>query len=217
MLDVIRWLKKLKEAIEQMSNLVYSHSGRHKPGGADALFPADYDIEPASDNTYGLGSDSYAWRRVSSYIYRLVPTSAPSSPTEGDMYYDSTEKIVKVYDGSQWRDLLASIEIVAEGTHTPSALSTEETVFETTEKGKYAGYISVANLQSGDTVTINLYVILKSGGSYELYDSVTLSGAQTKTVVPIYEIPVSYGMKITLNQTAGTIRSYDYVIFRVQK
>ncbi|RLG77358.1 MAG: hypothetical protein DRO12_02460 [Thermoprotei archaeon] len=64
MLDVIKWLKKLKEAITQMSDLIYAHKGRHKPGGADALFPADFNIEPASDNTYDLGTSSYRWRNL---------------------------------------------------------------------------------------------------------------------------------------------------------
>jgi len=172
---------------------------------------------PNEDNTYDIGSETYAWRRIFGYVYRFIPTSPPPSPSKGDVYFDIAWGTLRFYDGSKWVDLMASVEILAEGTHTPSALGTEETVYETTEKGKYAGYISVKNLQSGDSVTINLYLILTSGGSYELYDTVSLSGAQTRTVVPLYEIPVSYGMKITINQTAGTIRSYDYVIFRVQR
>ncbi|MCD6418074.1 DUF2341 domain-containing protein [bacterium] len=64
MLDLIHYLKELKTAIEQNSDLIYSHAPRHKPGGADALFPADFEILPASDNTYDLGSSSYRWRNL---------------------------------------------------------------------------------------------------------------------------------------------------------
>jgi len=64
MLDVIRWLKKLHTALGQISDLIYAHKARHRPGGADPLFPADFNILPASDNTYDLGSSSYRWRNV---------------------------------------------------------------------------------------------------------------------------------------------------------
>jgi hypothetical protein len=64
MLDVIRWLKKLYTALGQVSDLIYAHKARHRPGGADPLFPADFDINPAADNTYDLGSSSYRWRTV---------------------------------------------------------------------------------------------------------------------------------------------------------
>jgi hypothetical protein len=64
MLDVIRWLKKLYTALTQVSDLIYAHKARHRPGGADPLFPADFSILPAADNTYDLGSSSYRWRTV---------------------------------------------------------------------------------------------------------------------------------------------------------
>jgi len=69
MLDVTKWLRRLKEAIEQISDLVYAHVGRHKPGGADALFPADFSIEPATDNAYDLGKNTAKWRRL--YVYEI--------------------------------------------------------------------------------------------------------------------------------------------------
>ena len=37
--------------------------------------------------------------------FHLNPGTAPSSPTEGDIYMDSSDKKVKVYDGSAWVDL----------------------------------------------------------------------------------------------------------------
>ena len=81
MLDVIRWLKKLKQAIEQIGDLVYSHANRHKPGGADALFPVDYDIYPAFDNSNDLGKPSNRWRDVhiagNLYLYN-VPEVTPT-------------------------------------------------------------------------------------------------------------------------------------------
>jgi hypothetical protein len=63
-LDVIRWLRRLEQALNQISSVIYAHKGRHRPGGADPLFPADFSIEPAMDNTYDLGSTSLRWRVV---------------------------------------------------------------------------------------------------------------------------------------------------------
>jgi hypothetical protein len=41
-----------------------AHASTHKPGGSDAMFPADYSISPAADNTYDLGSSTYRWRNA---------------------------------------------------------------------------------------------------------------------------------------------------------
>ena len=36
------------------------------------------------------------------------PRSAPSSPNEGDVYYDSTAQKLKVYNGSSWETITSS-------------------------------------------------------------------------------------------------------------
>ena len=127
MLDLIHYLKELKMAIEQNSDLIYSHAPRHKPGGADALFPAGYDINPSADNTYNLGSSSYRWANLyavtlhgsldwsdivntpscftpcthgrEAHSISLIPsvTSDPSSPSEGDFWYNSNDDILRLY------------------------------------------------------------------------------------------------------------------------
>ena len=38
-------------------------------------------------------------------LLTLKPRSTPSSPSEGDIYYDSTSKRVRVYNGTSWRDM----------------------------------------------------------------------------------------------------------------
>ena len=35
---------------------------------------------------------------------RIEPSSAPTSPAAGDMYYDSTANKLRVYDGTTWKD-----------------------------------------------------------------------------------------------------------------
>jgi hypothetical protein len=43
---------------------IVTHASRHRPGGADPLFPASFNIEPAVDNAYDFGSPSYRWRAI---------------------------------------------------------------------------------------------------------------------------------------------------------
>jgi hypothetical protein len=103
------------------------------------------------------------------------------------------------------------LKLAAEGTLT--ADGTEQTVFETTEKGVFEGWIDLSNMASGDTTTINIYVKAKTDGTYRLYDSMTYSGAQPSPALHIIDISAK-GFKITLQQTAGIYRAYDYQIFR---
>ncbi len=38
-------------------------------------------------------------------VLKLTPGTAPGTPEEGDIYYDSSENKVKVYTGSSWENL----------------------------------------------------------------------------------------------------------------
>jgi len=109
-------------------------------------------------------------------------------------------------------DGIFTFEELAAGTLT--ADGTEQTVIEVTTIGTLEGYIDLANMQAGDSVTIRLYVRLKSGGAYRLYDSATYTDAQTKPALHIVKLPTRYGIRVTLEQTAGVNRDYDYNFFR---
>ena len=103
--------------------------------------------------------------------------------------------------------------IESKGTFT--ADGTEQTIREIARIGKVQGYIDFTNMASGDSVTIRSYVKIKSGGSYILQGQRALSDAQaTAKLMHIFEFPTpQYGFKITLEQTAGTNRAYDWMIF----
>jgi hypothetical protein len=55
---------------------------------------------------------------------------------------------------------------------------------------------------------------ISSGGSYVKYAEETFSGAQSLPLLHVITKPAVYGLKITLQQTAGTNRSYQYQFFK---
>jgi len=97
---------------------------------------------------------------------------------------------------------------------TLTADGTEQTVVELTSLGHLEGYIDLSNMAPGDITVVKVYIKIKSGGSYRQYDSSTYSDAQTNSALHISSLPASYGLKITLQQTAGVNRAYDYKFFK---
>jgi hypothetical protein len=97
---------------------------------------------------------------------------------------------------------------------TLTADGTEQTVIESSVIGEIEGWIDLANMASGDTVTIKVYVKMKSGGTYRLYDSTTYSGAQTNPAIHVVKLSAKYGFKVTFQQTAGLYRTFDYNFFK---
>jgi len=123
-----------------------------------------------------------------------------------------TAEMVWTYPTRELTQPLLGFEEHAVGTLT--ADGTEQDVVELTELGTLEGWIDLSNMQAGDSVTIREYVRLKSGGTYRLYDSATYTGAQTKPALHVVKLPTRYGLKVTLEQTAGVNRDYDYNFFR---
>jgi hypothetical protein len=97
---------------------------------------------------------------------------------------------------------------VAGGTKT--ADGTEQELVSVTGRGKYEGWVDLANMASGDTVVVREYLRLKTGGSWRLYASTTYTGAQTEPAIHATRKLSEYGWRVTLQQTAGVMRTYDY-------
>jgi len=131
------------------------------------------------------------------------------TPEEWNKVVDALEEL-----NSRVSDLeMLRKQVLKEGTIT--ADGTEQVVIEITELMNIEGYIDLSNLASGDTVIIRIYVKVKDGGDYEKHAEETYSGAQTLPLLFIQPRPAKYGLKITLQQTAGTYRNYDYQFFKV--
>jgi len=76
----------------------------------DHLTASDATLDSVSINEasvmdkMGIGTTSPARKLHVMDVIRLEPTTAPSSPSEGDIYMDSTTHKLMVYDGTTWQE-----------------------------------------------------------------------------------------------------------------
>lgn len=91
---------------------------------------------------------------------------------------------------------------------------TEQEIFSTTSPGIYLGWIDLRELGAGDEVTIRMYVKPYYNSDWGKVDEMSLSGPLDRAVKPIARTVVVYGLKLTLQQTAGTYRTVYYQILR---
>jgi len=98
------------------------------------------------------------------------------------------------------------LELVAEGIL--NADGSEQTLVEDVQLSNLSGFVSLANMEAGDTVTIRQYVDLKNG--YKLYADGTYNDAQIQPAICITPKTSNTQMKITLQQTAGIYRNFAY-------
>ena len=101
-----------------------------------------------------------------------------------------------------------------QGSVTPPALNTETDIInlgDQTDDYIVEGLVSLQNMASGDTVVLNVYVAV-DGVNQILVDTWTFTGAQTVKAVRIVAHTLAYNSKfrVTVNQTAGTLRSFPY-------
>ena len=75
------------------------------------------------------------------------------------------------------------------------------------------GSIDLTGLAGGDTVIARQYIQIKSSGDYVKYAEETYSGAQSTPLLKIDTHWARYKIKVTLQQTAGVNRTYDYQFF----
>jgi hypothetical protein len=76
------------------------------------------------------------------------------------------------------------------------------------------GWIDLSPMQADDTVVVRMYVKLTPTGSYVKYAEETYSGAQSLPALHIVTLPARYGIKLTMQQTAGTYRTFSYQFYR---
>lgn len=102
---------------------------------------------------------------------------------------------------------LAKGTLVADGT--------EQNVINQVLTKFVTGYIDLSNMQAGDTVVITHKIKIKSAGSNIRQWQATYSGAQTDPLLSFAQFFVPYAIQITLQQTGGVNRNYDYYFEKV--
>jgi hypothetical protein len=103
---------------------------------------------------------------------------------------------------------LAKGTLVADGT--------EQVVVETRTPGRIMGYIDLQEMALGDTVVIRQYIRVRpDGGAFKKYAEESFSGAQAVPIIYIRpKESANNGIRVTLQQTAGVMRSYDFSFLR---
>lgn len=103
---------------------------------------------------------------------------------------------------------------MSSGTHTPSALNTEEDVFVSNlaagRDGEIHAKLDLANMVAGDVVEIRVKSKI-DGANYREEDVTTLTGAQTRPYLLSHAWTDSaQDLKVTLRQTAGGLRAFPW-------
>jgi hypothetical protein len=162
-----------------------------------------------------------------------VAVSTRSSHTVADIWTYTTRTLTGL-TGQPRIDLLGEDASFEEGTGTRKSVldkllaptppiegtitadGTEQTLTEQTGTLEFQldGYVDLTNMASGDVVVIREYMKIKSTGDYVKYAEETYSDAQSIPLLHILTKPSRYGLKITLQQTAGTYKSFDYQFFK---
>lgn len=100
------------------------------------------------------------------------------------------------------------------GTVSPAAIGEETTVIEVgPEDDTYLveGYLDLSAMEAGDEVVVRIYIAV-DGTNYRKFLEVFFRDAQAEPVKRIHTLTLLSNMllKVTLTQTAGTLRSFPY-------
>jgi hypothetical protein len=77
-----------------------------------------------------------------------------------------------------------------------------------------SGYIDLSNMVEGDEVTITSYVKIKEGGDYVRYRSENFTGKQPEPALYLLPRLVGIASKVTLKQTSGSYKNFDYLFVK---
>ena len=91
-------------------------------------------------------------------------------------------------------------------------LNVETTLADLTNPKTYVGYVDLTNMQAGDITALQIYIKVLTGGSLRSLYYQQFFDAQTAGNIAVVTLPVAslYEWKFTIQQTAGTARSYDW-------
>jgi len=76
------------------------------------------------------------------------------------------------------------------------------------------GYVDLNNMAGGDEVLLKRYVKIQEAGDYRLHASQIYTGVQAEPLIRFPFMAGYYGVKVTLQQTAGVFKTFPYQFFK---
>ncbi len=103
------------------------------------------------------------------------------------------------------------------GEGTTLADGSEQTLLSTTTLGTFQANVGLANMQAGDTVVVRIKTKVLSTGTLRTVYEETFSDAQAAPNLIQIGVPVpsGYEFALTLEQTGGTNRNYDWRVDQI--
>ena len=97
---------------------------------------------------------------------------------------------------------------------TLTATGGEDTVVDLTTNKWFSGYVDLQLMDTGDTTILRMYLKVRTGSTLAVFWAKTYVGPQTnKRIIYFAPFPSDIEYKITLEQTDGVNRNYDYKFY----
>lgn len=105
--------------------------------------------------------------------------------------------------------------LASSGTQT-AVITTEHTLATDTNNATFQPFVRLNNMALGDIVELRIYTMTLTGGTLEVAWKATYGPSLPAAIVsagPMLASDISY--RLTLKQTAGTGRNFDWKILRI--
>lgn len=105
--------------------------------------------------------------------------------------------------------MAVTVESSGPTTTTPGS---EQSIYTASSAKAFSLRVSVKNLTGAESLTVNVYDPVQSGGSDELIDSASFPGGTTKTHCQTFAFTLVHGGKFKILQPSGSARSCDWEV-----
>jgi len=106
-----------------------------------------------------------------------------------------------------------AITVKSSGTVTTDG--TEQTMLDTADLGAYVLSFDTANMVNGDRIRIKITRKILTGSTAHLVYDCVFEHAQGQPIIYSPAIPCPFGAKFTIQREAGTDRTYDWSVCRL--
>lgn len=186
--------------------------------------PADILVDPVTDKIDGSQIDALLSSRAPSGEYdaaldAAISSRAPSSEYDTEMAHLDVD-VGSRADAAEFTAARAAKmdkiqDFIEEATGTLTATGAVDVVKEIADTvNKLHCFIDLSLMQAADTIKVAQEIKIKAAGSYAKYAEEEYSGVQDKPMLYVVTKPARHGIKVTLEQTAGTYRDYDWETFQ---